>query len=73
MIYNGPKITTFREVFDWIMYDWDNHYELTKAKDGTFNVNKLYIGPNFLQYKTECYEIDKNLYNKVNQLYEIMK
>jgi len=73
MFFNGNKIKTFREVFDWIVYDWDHLYTLFKDKDGIYCVNKLYIGPNYLQYKTECYELAEGLYDRVGQLYKIMQ
>ena len=72
MMFNCSKITTFREVFDYISYDWDNGYTLTKNDMGIFNVNKLYIGPNFIQYKTDCHELADGLYDKVSQLYNLM-
>lgn len=72
MMFNCGKITTFREVFDYIMYDWDSLYCLTKSKDGIFNVNKLYIGPNFVQYKIDCHELEEGLYDRVNQLYLLL-
>lgn len=73
MFFNCEKITTFREVFDYISYDWDHMYTLTKNTDGVFNVNKLYIGPNYIQYKTDCHELAEGLYDRVCQLYEIMQ
>ena len=68
---NGEKITTFREVFDWITYDWDYYYNLSKDKEGNFYVNKLYIEPKYLTYKTECYELAEGLFEKVEELYKI--
>lgn len=73
MFYNSNKITTFREVFDYICYDWDHHYTLSKDKEGIFHVNKLSIGPDFVTYKTECHELEEGLYEKVSQLYDIMQ
>lgn len=69
---NGDKITTFKEVMDWIIYDWDYNYSLNKDEDGNFYVNKLYIEPKYLTYKTECYELNEGLYNKVDQLYTLI-
>jgi len=73
MFFNGDKITTFREVFDWIVYDWDNMYTLSKDKEEVFHVNKLSIGKNFLVYKTESYELAEGLYDRVSQLYNTMQ
>jgi len=73
MFYNCDKITTFREVFEYIIYDWDNLYTLSKDKEGIFYVNKLCIGPNFVTYKTDCHELADGLYDRVSQLYDIMQ
>lgn len=73
MFFNCSKITTFREVFDWIVYDWDNMYTLSKDKDGVFHVNKLSIGKDFLVYKTESHELAEGLYERVEQLYSTMQ
>lgn len=73
MDFNCEKITTFRDVFDYICYDWDHLYTLSKDKDGIFHVNKLSIGPNFVVYKMDSHELEEGLYDKVSQLYEIMQ
>lgn len=73
MFFNSNKITTFQEVFDYITYDLDDGYALSKGKDGIFYVNKLSIGPNFVQYKTECHELADGLYNKVQKLYDLFQ
>lgn len=73
MFFNCSKITTFREVFDWIAYDWDHLYTLSKDKDGVFHVNKLSIGKDFLVYKTESHELAEGLYERVEQLYATMQ
>ena len=69
---NISKITTFKEVLDWIMYDWDYNYSLNKDKHGNFYVNKLYIEPKYLTYKTECAELEDGLFERVQELYEVI-
>jgi len=69
----GDKITKFRDILDWIIYDWDHKYSLDKDSDGNFYVNKLYIEPKYLTYKTECYELEDGLFNKVEKLYDLIK
>lgn len=70
--YSGPKIETFKEVFDWITYDLDNNYELRKV-DGGFVVNKLYITKTELSYKTELFELAPGLYEKVLDLWRLFQ
>lgn len=69
---NGSRIETFKEVFDWIAYDWDYPYSLKKDNNG-FYINKLYIEPNYVVYKTECYELAPGLFEKVEALYKLLK
>lgn len=73
MGFNSSKITTFREVFDYIAYDLDSNYTLKRDDSGIFYVNKLYIGPTFVEYKTECHELESGLYEKVEKLYELLQ
>ena len=69
---NIDKITTFKEIMDWIFWDWDDNYTLRKDSNGNFYVNKLYIEPKYLTYKTECAEIAEGLYEKTEQLYILL-
>lgn len=70
---NIEKITTFKEILDWIMYDWDSSYTLNKDSEGNFYVNKLYIEPKYLTYKTECAELADGLFERVEELYNVIK
>lgn len=71
--YNG-EISTFKEVFDWICYDFDSCYDLSKDSKGNFVVNKLYITPTELSYKTEIYNISNpDIFKKVSILYSLFK
>ena len=69
---NIPKITKFREVLDWIIYDWDYNYTLGKDEEGNFYVNKLYIEPKYLTYKCECAELEDGLFERVEDLYKVI-
>jgi len=72
MLFNCSKIERFRDVFDYIMYDWDYMYNLSKDKEGIFHVNKLSIGQNFVTYKTDSHELAEGLYDRVCQLYDVL-
>lgn len=72
VFFTGDKIIDFKEVMDWIAWDWDYSYTLSKDKNGNFYVNKLYIEPNALSYKTECYELAEGLFERVQALYEVI-
>lgn len=66
------SIKDFKEVFEWIIYDLDIYYNLSKDEQGNFYVNKLYIEPNYLTYKTECYKLEQGLFEKVEKLWELL-
>jgi len=67
------KIETFKEVFDWILYDWDDNYILKKDDEGNFYVNKLYITPEHLMYKTECAGLADGLFEKVEDFWRLLQ
>jgi len=67
-----PKINTFEEVFDWICYDYEKKYGLNIDSEGNFHVNKLYISKNNLSYKTESYDLEEGLFEKVEKLYSLL-
>jgi len=64
---------SFRDVAEFIFYDLDNNYSLKKDSKGNFYVNKLYITPTQLSYKTELYSLKPGLFNKVEKLYRLLK
>ena len=66
------KITKFDEIFRWICYDIDFYHYLNKDCEGNFYVNKLYIEPKYLTYKTKCYELEKGLFQQVEKLYKVL-
>ena len=71
-ISNGPDITEFKDIFNWIIYDLDDGYSLSKDGKGNFYVNKLYIDKKHLTYKTECLEIAEGLFEKVAKLHALL-
>ena len=72
-IPNIDKITTFEEVFNWVVYDLDHNHKLSKDNCGCYYVNKLYIEPKYLTYKTECAELADGLFGKVQLLYILLQ
>ena len=67
------EIKTFKEVFDWIIYDYEDQYPLSKDNDGNFYVNKLYINETELSYKTELLTLAPGLFSKVEKLYKLFE
>jgi hypothetical protein len=70
-----PKINTFAELFDHITYDWGfDKRNLVREADGNFWVNKTYITPTELSYKTERYEItNEAVFQKLEKFYELLQ
>lgn len=66
------KINDFKEVFDWICYDYEQKYGFNRDSDGNFYFNKLYISKDLLAYKTENYSLAPGLYEKVDCLYSLL-
>lgn len=75
-IPNCGKLTTFREILDEIMWDWDHPYTLKKSVFGDqpyFYINKLAIEPKYLIYKCDVYELEDGLFEKVEALYNLLQ
>jgi hypothetical protein len=77
MAPNIDPIKTFKEVFDWVLYDLDTPYYLGKDSKGNFYVNKLYIerrdDGDYLTYKCECAKLEEGLFEKVEKLYQLFQ
>jgi hypothetical protein len=58
---------------DEIVYDWDCGYSLKKISSDEFVLNKLYIGRNYVIYKTECRELASGIFEQVEKLYELLE
>ncbi len=65
------KINEFKEVFDWICYDYDQTNGFNRDAEGNFYFNKLYISKDSLSYKTENYNLAPGLHEKVDRLYSL--
>ena len=64
-------ITDFKDIFSEIAYDWEYKYGLNKHEDGTYSVNKLYITPTEMSYKTSRWLLGPGMFNKVEKLYNL--
>jgi hypothetical protein len=69
---NEKIITNFIEVFNEIAYDWESQYGMTKHTDGTYSINKLYIGPDGMSYKTSNWVLGPGVFEKVEKLYNLL-
>lgn len=70
--YGNKVITNFLDVFNEIAYDWELHYGLTKHEDGSYSVNKLYITPTEMSYKTDRWKLAPGVFDKVEKLYRLL-
>lgn len=71
--YNCPEITTFKELMDYIFYSWDYNYELRRLSTGELQLNKLTIGKDFVDYKTEYSPLKDGLFEKLEKFYELLQ
>lgn len=71
------KIITFKDLFEHIVYDWgfdSDKINLYKDEEGNFHINKTYITPEELTYKTERYTISNPLiFKKLEKFYELLQ
>ena len=76
-MYNAGSIESFKELMDQIAYDWDSIYTLSKTsgKNGKlgFVVNKLFIGQDFVEYKTDRWKLAPGIFEKVEILYNLLQ
>ena len=72
---------SFKDLMNEIFYDWGYTYgqgsEITKRKDGSFNINKTDIffrdDKYLITYKTDCTEISPDLFKNLNKFYDFYK
>lgn len=68
------SINTFRELFNEIVYSWDyNSDSFIKHENGTYSLNKLLIGPDFIHYKTDTSSLDPKVFAKFEQFIDLLK
>lgn len=60
---NQTPINTFRELMNEINWSWEEPHEIISHGDGTYSLNKLFIAPTYVNYKTESYELSEGAYN----------
>ena len=70
-IEEDNRIRTFNELMELISYDW-NSQGMIKDKE-CYIVNKTYIEPTRVTYKTEVYNMDISVYYKVRKFYELLE
>lgn len=63
---NCPVIRTFDQLINEIAYSIDeDHPCLIKSDDGLFRLNKLTIGPYWIEYKGNYEKLADGLYDKL--------
>lgn len=71
------KIETFAELFEHIEYDWGfSHGEKNlqfNKKDNMFWINKTYITPTHLSYKTWLYPIASGVFEDLIIFYNLLE
>jgi hypothetical protein len=70
--YNCSEITTMKELMDHVCYSWGDNYNLTRLNSGELQLNKLTIGKDFVDYKTEYSPLKEGLFEKLEVFYELI-
>ena len=61
-----PIIHTFDQLMNEIAYSIDSQHPcLIKSEDGRFHLNKLTIGPTWIEYKGQYEKLADGLYDKL--------
>lgn len=69
---NEAKITTFKELMDEVSYSWDHNYEIHKTEEGNYVLNKLYISPTLVTYKTWSWDLSPGVFEKFEKFMELL-
>ena len=70
--FEDKVITNFLDVFNEIAWDWESQYGMTKHLDGSFSINKLYITPTEMSYKTDNWILAPGVFEKVEKFYNLL-
>ena len=70
---NCSPITTFKDLMSEVSYSWDYDYEIIKTKEGHYSLNKLYIAPEYVTYKMDCYDLAPGVFAKFEKFYELLQ
>lgn len=71
-MYTEGKISTFRELMDEVTWSWEQAYEIHKHEDG-YSLNKLYIKPTEVTYKTSSWELAPGVFEKFERFYALLQ
>ena len=87
MSIEDNKITNLQDLLDEVMYSWDyefatgnritKHAELMDKDNPTahpwsYSINKLYVLPNEIHYKTELTKLDPKIFYQFETIYQMM-
>lgn len=79
MEFNTDTIETFKELMDEIVYSWTwQEYDQLRREVcpetgvPSFTLNKLYISPTEVQYKTENCKLAVGVFDKLEEFYKLL-
>lgn len=68
-----PTISSFKELMNEIAWSWNHpEYEIIKTEDG-YNLNKLYIEPDCVSYKTDNWYLAPGVYEQFERFVEFIE
>jgi hypothetical protein len=77
MLEERSRFGTFKELMNEIAYSMDFNYDLTEYRDDegnieSYNLNKLYILPTEVSYKTDRWDLAPGVFEKVTEFYKLL-
>ena len=69
-----PVISSFKELMNEIGYSWEYPmYDLVKHSDGHYSLNKLYIEPDRVSYKTSNWYLTEEAFAEFEAFYNFLE
>jgi hypothetical protein len=73
-IYNCEEIGKFKDLMNEITWSWEYPtYDFIKTSEGYYNLNKLTIGPDFVDYKTDYYPLAEGVFEQLELFYSLLE
>lgn len=74
MYEDVPQITNFKELMNELGYSWNYpQHDIVKHSDGTYSLDKLYIEPDRVSYKTDNWVLAEGVFEEFESFYNFLE
>lgn len=74
LINEVSTISSFKELLNEICWSWEYpRYQIIKYKDGNYSLNKLYIEPDRVSYKTDNWVLAPGVFKEFEEFVEFLE